>query len=278
MGRPTSLTFIGRKQLQLKGGSLNKLIDNLPVELHVPSYNYCGPGTNLNKRLLRGDKGKNLLDEACKQHDITYSKYSDIKNRNKADRLLKERALKRFKSEDAKLAERIVALGVAGVMTAKSKLGMGIKKSIGGSIKHRKKNQKPKRVISLQSAILKAKKGIIGKKYNNLKSAARGALGVIKKLNVKISQPNKRIIPIPKMGGLLPLIPLFAGLSALGALSGGAAGIASAVNAAKNARNKLEEQKRHNKVIEQMSIGKGLYLRPYKKGCGLYLKPYSKNC
>lgn len=25
-------------------GLLNKIIDKLPIELHVPSYQYCGPG------------------------------------------------------------------------------------------------------------------------------------------------------------------------------------------------------------------------------------------
>ena len=74
-------------------------------------------------------------------------------------------------------------------------------------------------------------------------------MGVIKKLNVKIKQPTTTVIPIPKMGGVLPLIPLFAGLSALGPLSGGAAGIVSAVNAAKNAKNKLEEQKHIIKLL-----------------------------
>lgn len=35
-------------------------------------YNYCGPFTKLDKRLARGDKGINELDEICKQHDIAY--------------------------------------------------------------------------------------------------------------------------------------------------------------------------------------------------------------
>ena len=35
-------------------------------------YNYCGPFTRLDKRLARGDKGINELDEICKQHDIAY--------------------------------------------------------------------------------------------------------------------------------------------------------------------------------------------------------------
>jgi hypothetical protein len=80
-----------------------------------------------------------------------------------------------------------------------------------------------------------------------------------------------RIIKIPKSGGILPLIPIFAGLSALGALSGGVGGIAKAINSAKAARKQLEESQRHNKTMEAIAMGKGLFLKPYKKGLGLFL-------
>ena len=36
----------------LEGGSLlNKVIHNLPVEMHLPGNNFTGPGTKLKKRL-----------------------------------------------------------------------------------------------------------------------------------------------------------------------------------------------------------------------------------
>ena len=36
-------------------GVINKIIDNLPFELHLPGgFNYCGPGTKLKLRLDRG--------------------------------------------------------------------------------------------------------------------------------------------------------------------------------------------------------------------------------
>lgn len=35
-------------------GLINNIIDKIPIELHIPGYQYCGPGTNLKKRLLRG--------------------------------------------------------------------------------------------------------------------------------------------------------------------------------------------------------------------------------
>ena len=52
---------------------LNKFINRPPIELHLPGYQYCGPGTKLVKRIALGDPGINPLDAACKEHDIAYS-------------------------------------------------------------------------------------------------------------------------------------------------------------------------------------------------------------
>ena len=54
-------------------GLLNRAINALPIELHIPGYQFCGPGTHLEKRLVRGDRGINPLDAACREHDIAYS-------------------------------------------------------------------------------------------------------------------------------------------------------------------------------------------------------------
>lgn len=253
------------------GGFINSLINKLPIELHIPSYNFCGPGTKLNNRLARGDKGVNKLDEACKEHDIAYSKYPDLERRHAADNILSNKALKRFEDKTSSIGEKISSLMVSGIMGVKTKLGMGVRRKVNKKVK--KGGQ-----ITFNNAVSKVRKGISGKKFNSLKGAVNSALTSIKKNKLKIREPKRRIIPIPKSGGFLPLIPIFAGLSALGALSGGAAGIAQAVNATKNAQKKIEEQKRHNMVMEKVSLGKGLYLKPFRKGCGLYLKPYSKNC
>lgn len=272
MIRRTTLTNSCKNYVRRSGGGIiNTLINKLPIELHIPSYNFCGPGTKLNKRLARGDKGVNQLDEACKEHDIAYSKYSDLERRHNADKILANKALKRFKAKSSSVGEKLSSLMVNGIMTAKAKLGMGVRRKVN-------KRGKKGGQITFNNAVNKARKSISGKKFNNVKSAVNSALLSIKKGKLKIKEPKQRVIPIPKSGGFLPLIPIFAGLSALGALSGGAAGIAQAVNATKNAQKKLEEQKRHNKVMEKVSIGRGLYLKPFRKGCGLYLKPYSKNC
>ena len=63
-------------------GIINSAINNLPFELHIPSYSYCGPGTKLQKRLNRGDPGINKLDEACENDDISSLKMKIYPGRN----------------------------------------------------------------------------------------------------------------------------------------------------------------------------------------------------
>lgn len=237
----------------MKGsGLVNNLINNLPFELHLPGYNYCGPGTKLRKRLLRGDRGINRLDDACMQHDIAYTKYPDLKLRHKADLELVKMAKQRIRSKNAGKGEKLASWVVSKVMSSKLKAGAGIK--------------------SLKSVISKIRSHVKKNKPRSHGSAIKCAYNVAKKLiskNAKIRLP--RIIPLPKTGGILPLIPIFAGLSALGSLAGGAAGIAKAVNDYKSAQKNLNESERHNKVMESIALGKGLYVKPYKKGNGLFL-------
>lgn len=257
-----------------RGGSiLNRLINSLPVELHIPGYRFCGPGTRLKKRLARGDRGINPLDESCRAHDIAYSNFKNLDQRHKADAILAQEALRRAHSSDASFGERLAARAVASAMNVKTKLGMGVQRK-----KRISKNRSKKRSggkISFRKFIRKAANALKKKKPDNIFRAARLAMSELKG---KKKQPiSPRVIPIPKTGGFLPLIPLFAGLSALGALSGGAAGIAKAVNDAKAAQRSLNESERHNKVMEAIALGKGLFLKPYKKGLGLYLTDEKKN-
>lgn len=299
-------------------GIVNTLINKLPFELHIPRYHFCGPGTHLAKRLARNDQGINGLDRACREHDIAYSKYSDIGERNRADKILGKEAWERAKSSDASFGEKIAAIGVAGVMKAKSKLGMGAsnrrKKSTNGRSKIRKQQRrkvgrgiKKKKRTSRKVRTKKQKKVSVPKIFRKAMKIAREKIRKSKNIQTvpaaakiavqaaKIATKNHRIprklvhdelpriIPVPKIGGVLPLIPVFAGLSALGALMGGSAGVANAVISANKAKKDFKEAKRHNQIMEAVAIGKntksgsGLYLKPYKTGLGLYLAPYPKN-
>lgn len=237
-------------------GILNSLINNLPFELHLPGYQFCGPGTKLQKRLQRGDRGINKLDEACMYHDIAYTN-KDLNARHKADLELLNMSKNRLKSKDASRGEKIASWIVKNAMKTKLKTGAGTR-----SFK--------KVVNQIQSRLKKLK-------CKDNHAAINFAYGAAKKLFKKKKGVRlPRCIPIPKCGGILPLIPIFAGLSALGALAGGAAGIAKAVNDSKTAQKNLQENQRHNRMMEAVALGKGLFINPHKNGLGLYLKS-SKN-
>ena len=231
-------------------GIINSLIDNLPFEAHIPGdYRYCGPGTRLEERLKRKDPGINPLDEACKFHDIAYSKSTDLESRHKADRVLIDRAWERFKSSDASLGERAASYLVTNIMKAKTAMGAGLKK------KKRSRARKPKKGRGV------CKKGKVRRKVSSSKRRKSSGRGLKNKKGDRLS--GTRIIPLPKRGGILQyLIPLLTGLSNIGSVAGTA--------------NELL------KTLRSMR-GKGLkkrgVLADFKKGYGLYLKPYpSQNC
>lgn len=119
------------KNKKIAHGIIDHIVDKLP-EIHIPGYQYCGPGTNLNKRLQRGDPGINELDRSCKAHDIQYSKLKDSKKRRAADKVLFKQSLRRIVSPDAKLSERAAAALVSSLIGTKiglTKIGLGIKKT-----------------------------------------------------------------------------------------------------------------------------------------------------
>jgi hypothetical protein len=241
------------------GGLVNSVINHLPFELHLPGYNYCGPGTKLHKRLARGDKGINPLDNACMQHDIAYDNHTNLSDRHCADLELYKMAKHRLKSKTAGKGEKLASWLVSKVMKSKLKAGAGIK-----SFKHFVKKIR----TELKKSKSKNKSAAISQAWN----AAKRIVSAHNTSKLRVP----RLIPIPKSGGFLPLIPIFAGLSALGSLAGGAAGIAKAVNDYKTAKKNLNESERHNKMMESIALGKGLHIKPYKSGKGLCIKA-SKN-
>lgn len=272
------------------GGFIDKLIDKIPFELHIPSYQYCGPGTNLKKRMERGDAGINPLDAACKQHDIAYNNHKDSSERAVADKVLQDEAMNRVLSKDASIGERAAALGVAAAMKAKRSvtgLGIGRKdiKMCGKSLSKKTccKKSKKSNEITFASLIKNAKVAIKRERPDTVDSAIKIAVRSIRnaKQGNEIKTPRQIKMP-PISGGVLPLIPIFAGLGALGSIVGSTAGVVNAINQTTQAQEELAESKRHNAMIEAIAIGKkkggkGFYLRPYRKGDGFYLAPYTKN-
>ena len=224
-------------------GLINSIINKLPVELHIPGYNFCGPGTKLSERLQRGDRGINPLDEACREHDKAYFTHKDLNLRHKADKILANKAKARVVAPDSSLLERAAALAVSNIIKGKIYMGAGMNsKRLRAQIKKLQAANKPN-----------------------------------KKANKKRKQKTRKL-QVPKQGGILPLIPIMAGLSALGGLAGGAAKIVQTINTKKAEKNQLNEALRHNKMVEQLlangkkSGGSGLYLKPYAYGKGIRIK------
>lgn len=262
-------------------GLVNSLINSLPIELHLPGYQFCGPGTKLRQRLERGDKGINPLDAACREHDIAYSQAKDINIRHQADKVLSEKAWQRVTSKDSDFKERANAWFVTNAMKAKLKLGMGIKnKKINTSKCKKRKKMKTRKVPSNKIFLKAVKKGInmLNKKkpqsFNEAYNISQNAIKSSFK-NKKVNIP--RIIPVPKIGGILPLLPVLTALGALGGIASGGSAIAKVLNDIRNGKEQLAEASRHNRYMESIAMGKGLFLKPYKRGYGLYLRPYPKN-
>jgi len=90
---------------------LNHAINAFPFELHIHGYQFCGPGTHLEKRLARGDRGINPLNAACLEHDIAYSR-NDLAERDVADNIFATKARKCIAARDSTLGDRTAAAAV----------------------------------------------------------------------------------------------------------------------------------------------------------------------
>lgn len=240
-----------RKKTKLKKprigkGVINSIIDNLPFEVHVPGYNFLGPGTKLQERIAQA--GINPLDDAAKEHDIAYSKSSNLKDRHIADKLLANKAWERVKATDANfLGEKIPAWFTTTFMNIKRKLGAG-------NMQRKHKQRKPRKKVGRGNKRNKRRKGM---KISSLLAKARSAINPSASLAANIEQSlgavnslqksnkgpflvKKRIIPLPKQGGFLPLLaPIIAALGAIGTGAFGVKQVADAVSAVNDARKNI---------------------------------------
>ena len=117
--RPRKRGGVTKKRRQHGGAlDLQKMLAKTGIEFHWPGYQYMGPGTHLEKRLKRGDPGKNRLDRISKTHDIDYSKAKSLKDKHKAD-VKMIASIAKLPGKKTK-TERIVK----NIMRAKLKLGV----------------------------------------------------------------------------------------------------------------------------------------------------------
>ncbi|KAG7196480.1 hypothetical protein KM043_000036 [Ampulex compressa] len=252
---------------RLGGGIVNKLINSLPFELHLPGgYQYCGPGTRLKERLTRGDPGINPLDVACKEHDIAYSRNrDDIAARNEADRVLANKAWNRVLAKDSTFSEKAAAYAVTSAMKIKNTFGMGLKRKRGVVVK--KKSVGRKRTVCRKKKsggrLKRNKRKIVSQKKK--KEPSITLKKIVSAASKAATIPTNRSITVIRsaLKAAKEAVKKAGGLSASGALAGGAAGIAKAVNDAKAARKQLEESRRHNQTMEAIAMGTSSILEAY---------------
>jgi len=123
----------GTKKSKFSGkGILNKAINSLPFEIHLPGHNFTGPGTKLNKRLNTDltpkawSKPINRVDQAAYHHDICYVKNKDTKTRNEVcDKNMLEELDGIY---NPTLREKIDHRIVRPIIGTKKRFGMGLKK------------------------------------------------------------------------------------------------------------------------------------------------------
>ena len=116
-----------------KGGSLlNKAINNLPFEMHLPGLNFTGPGTKLKKRLKpdltpkKWSKPINRVVKAAYHHDVCYFENDDAATRNT---VCDKNMLKELEGiYNPTLRERLDKSIVSKLIGTKVKFGMGVKK------------------------------------------------------------------------------------------------------------------------------------------------------
>ena len=123
----TALRYMPEMHLSLPNTVESENIPNGSFQ-NTGKYSYCGPGTKVKKRVSEGYQGVNKLDNACKEHDIYYSKYKNTQARNVADDILASKASQIALNPNLPDYERKDARLVAGIMGVKSRFGMGIKK------------------------------------------------------------------------------------------------------------------------------------------------------
>ncbi|KAL4704677.1 hypothetical protein ACJJTC_016621 [Scirpophaga incertulas] len=105
-------------QLPVSRRTIDEMLNVIRRETHIPGYQFCGPGTNLEERLSKGEEGVNKLDKACLQHDIAY-RTKDMYIRHEADKALLAAAEARTTASDSSRMEKLAAYFVLEAMKIK---------------------------------------------------------------------------------------------------------------------------------------------------------------
>ena len=121
-------------KVQEGGSLLNKAINNLPFEMHLPGHNFTGLGTKLNSVLnpdltpKEWSKPVHRVDKATYHHDICYLKNDDTATRNA---VCDKNMLKELEGiYNPTLRERLDKSLVSKLIGTKVNFGMGVQKKV----------------------------------------------------------------------------------------------------------------------------------------------------
>jgi hypothetical protein len=247
-------------------GLVNSLINKIPFEMHLPGYQYAGPGTHLDLRLAKGIKPKNKLDEAAMSHDIAYSKSKKLSDRHAADKILQEEAWNRVKAADANLGEKAMAWLTTNTMRAKRAIGAGLQPSFIKTPVDLDESQKglilsaleKKKPVELKLNLFRTKASVMNETSLPLTQSQIKRVDKARKENkssIKIKLSTKQVQHF-KSGGFLPA--LLAGVPALASVLG-------------TVYNSYQNKKANDRLVEERIRaldGKGLYMTKKPKALG----------
>ena len=121
-----------------KGGDIvSSVISKIPYELHLhelngKKYSYCGPNTDLKKRLnpdgtpKPGFEPVNKVDEVCMHHDYNYQLADEgLGTRHEADKIMLDE-LDKLENKKLNWNEWFAKKFTKGIIWTKHKLGLGI--------------------------------------------------------------------------------------------------------------------------------------------------------
>jgi hypothetical protein len=120
---------------------LGKGIQEFPGEKHIPLITpsgikmaqFAGPGTNVEARLKRGDKGINYVDAQCKKHDIDYVKISKMPSNKKSKNVRRsDNVLIKNLKPDKSINSKVVQTAIKGKKLAEDMGLLDKNKFVGG--------------------------------------------------------------------------------------------------------------------------------------------------
>ena len=132
--------MIKRKPIKIGKDIVSSAISKIPIELHLRTltgkkYNFCGPNTNLEKRLNSDGTPKewsepiNAVDSVCMNHDKNYQKADEgIGTRHEADKQMLDE-LNNLPNKKLSWNEFFAKYLTKGIIGLKYKLGLGIEEA-----------------------------------------------------------------------------------------------------------------------------------------------------